>query len=161
MGSAEAIIKIREATAEDTQVILLLWRELMDYHAVKDPLFTRAARGDANFKKWLDHLRESDRGLVLVAEEDKTVIGYLLATETQKPPVFAETRMGVITDFLVSGTERRRGVGMNLVKTTVHWFREKGIERIECNVSMYNEVARKFWRRIGFDPYMEVLHLKG
>lgn len=161
MSPIEAIIKIREATESDTPTILRLWRDLMDYNAERDPHFTRADDGDTVFENWLSQVRESEDGLVLVAEEDSAVIGYLLATETSKPGVFIDPRMGMISDISVFGGDRRRGVGINLVKSAVYWFKERGVERIECHVSLFNETARGFWRAVGFAPYMETLYFKG
>ena len=35
------------------------------------------------------------------------------------------------------------------------WFSQRGINRIEARIATRNEVSTKFWRRVGYESYIE------
>jgi ribosomal protein S18 acetylase RimI-like enzyme len=153
-------LAIRRATAEDLESIGLLWQEFMDFHKARDPVFARSADGHEHFKEYIaDHL-EKESTLVLVAEQEGTLVGYCLAMLEKHPPVFESRDYGYVYDLAVTQKCRRAGIGEKMYKETEKWFSEKGIHRIELRVVVANEVAAAFWRKMGFKPHVENLFKK-
>jgi ribosomal protein S18 acetylase RimI-like enzyme len=148
---------IRAATSEDVSAITALWQELMDFHQARDPLFARAADGHVRFAEFIEGRIASTTACVLVAVEPPMLVGFCLATIAKLLPLFAQPTYGAILDLAVTAAYQRQGIGQALVVEAVRWFREHQIERLEVRVSVANEVATAFWRKIGFSPYMSIL----
>jgi ribosomal protein S18 acetylase RimI-like enzyme len=151
---------IRKAAEKDLPAIVELWKELMDFHQVRDPYFTRSEDGHEAFSTFMaDNLKKQD-SLVLIAQKQDDIIGYTLAMIASPPPVFKIKRYGEILDFAVTEKYRRLGIGEIFVQRLKKWFDEKNIQRIEVRVATSNEVSQPFWRKMGFSPYLEILSLE-
>ena len=157
MMSANAII--RPARASDIPAIVDLWMELMDFHAERDPWFRRSADGHIGFAEHLANCMDDARYVLLVAELDGQIVGYSLAEITQRPAAFAEREHGFITDIAVTAKCRRLGIGTRLAEETIRCLQERGMRKIVLSYASANEVSRAFWRKMGFQPYMERLRL--
>jgi len=150
---------IRPAKASDIPAIVDLWIELMDFHAERDPWFRRSADGHIGFAEHLANCIDDARYVLLVAELDGRIVGYSLAEITQRPAAFAEREHGFITDIAVTAKCRRLGIGTRLAEETIRSLRERGVNKIVLSYASANEVSRAFWRKMGFQPYMERLRL--
>jgi len=146
---------VREARPEDVPAVLGLWEEFMDHHAALDPYFRRGEGGTGSFGKWLKQRVEDEKGLVLVAESDGLVVGYLLGSEAERPAVFDEQRYGMVYDLAVTASRRRRGIGARLLDGALERFAARGVGRVELNVLTTNEPASAFWEKHGFSVYLE------
>lgn len=151
-------IQIRSATLEDTNAIVELWKEYMDFHAERERRFARSDDGHVRFGEYISGRIMDDASCVLVAEHEQNVVGYCLATLAKFPPVFAYREYGSISDLAVTARSRHQGIGQALVEAAFRWFAERGVRRIEVRVATSNEVSTAFWRKMGFVPYLEILH---
>jgi len=136
-----------------------LWKGLMDFHATRDPIFTRKPDGE---KAWETFMRENmakDKACVFVAEGDRRIVGYCLALISNYPPVFSTPTHGELMDLMVHEEYRRLGVGERLFNAAKAWYSKQGIHRIEVRVAVTNEISTGFWRKMGFKPYLETLTL--
>jgi len=150
---------IRKATRRDLDAIVALARELMDFHKARDPLFTRSADFDALFGRFaLRNIRRVS-ACVLVATIDERIVGYCQAMLDRHPPSLRDPEYGLILDFCVTAAYRRTGVGEQMFTAMREWFRTKGVRRIEVRHSTFNEVAARFWPKMGFTPYLRTLFL--
>jgi GNAT superfamily N-acetyltransferase len=143
-------IEIRKARKDDLGEIVELWKEFMDFHRDRDRFFTRSHDGHTRFRRYVgDNLRDP-AWLVLVAIEADRPVGYLMATVLEYPPVFKIKRHGFVQDVAVTEVARRHGVASALFERAEHWFRQRGLSRIELNVAAANGVSQSFWRKMGF-----------
>jgi len=149
---------IRKAVSEDLPAVIELWTELMDFHRDIDPLFTRSAIAADNFLKYVGESMETDDSELFVADVSGKLVGYLLANVSKYPPVFVQERYGEISDAAVTASFRRQGIGEALVAAAAHWFREKGLTRMEMRLLNTNPVSTAFWEKMGFVPYMTTLY---
>jgi ribosomal protein S18 acetylase RimI-like enzyme len=136
-----------------------LWKDLMDFHATRDPIFTRKPDGE---KAWETFMRENmakDKACVFVAERENRLVGYCLALVSNYPPVLSAPTYGELMDLMVHEEYRRRGVGERLFHAAMAWYSQQGIHRIEVRVAVTNEISTGFWRKMGFKPYLETLAL--
>jgi len=148
---------IREASIEDADVIIELWKEFIDFHGVRDEAFRRSHDGHEQFGAYVRKNIVSEEWLVLVAVENGKLIGYCTATVAEYPPVLERARYGFIQDIAVTETCRGQGVGTRFVTRAELWFRRRGITRIQLHVASANEVSQAFWNRLGFKEYMRTL----
>jgi ribosomal protein S18 acetylase RimI-like enzyme len=145
--------------AEESQVpeITVLWKELIDFHSTIDGFYAR--RGDAvsNFEKYLRDCMASEDSLVLAALEDGAVVGYSISTSAKHPPVIEIQSYGLVTDMAVKSEYRARGIGSNMLYEILHWYKSRGIGRIELHVAYANPIGYSFWTKHGFKDYERVL----
>ncbi len=144
---------VRNARQEDLDALVELWVELTDFHRQLDSYYT--ARADANQKmaEYFAKQIDSDRAVVLVAEVDHAIAGYLMADIAHPPPVFEGPDYVMITDTCVRASVRRRGVGAKLVTTLMSVARERRIERVDVGYAACNALSTAFWTKMGFEPF--------
>lgn len=150
---------IRKATRRDLDAIVALARELMDFHKARDPFFTRSADFDALFGRFALRNIRSKAACVLVATVDERIVGYCQGMLDRHPPSIAKPEYGLILDFCVTAGYRRTGVGEQMFTAMREWFRMKGVRRIEVRHSTVNQIAARFWPKMGFTPYLRTLFL--
>lgn len=152
-----AQIVVREATCQDIPAIVRLGEELLDFHKEKDPLFTRAANSGDVFARFVEVNIRSETAVVFVAVVNSRIVGYCQGMLQKHPPVLVETDYGHILDIVVTANFRRSGAGEKMVRALRDWFRLKGVHRIEVRRLISNEIASRFWAKMGFEPYLETL----
>jgi len=150
---------IRKAKQEDIESIKELWKEFVDFHKFRDPFFTRSPDGHDRFGEFVLGNIESDDWLVLVSEHAGELIGYSMAAIQKYPPVFIKSIYGFIQDIAVTGEYRKHGIGKMLFENMIEWFREKGLTRVEVQAASANEVSMAFWRKMGFQHYIERFYI--
>ena len=156
----EKEMTIRQAMQNDTQAMVELWKEMMDFHKERDQVFTRTATGHEDWIKFITGHMSKEESCVLVAECDDGIVGFCLAFISENPPVLITKRYGLFQDLAITADYRRCGIGESLFAKTLQWFRGHGIKRIEVRVSVHNELSTAFWRKIGFEPYLETLYME-
>lgn len=150
---------IRTAQQRDLEAIGDLWVELMRYHARLDPRFTVPPQGRTGYIRHLYGALRDHNFRVLVAEDHKEMLGYVLGYIGQNPPMFPQARYGFIADLYVTQALRRNGVGTGLARAICQWFRAQGMRNIQLNVAHLNAASQAFWRKIGCEDYMDHMWL--
>jgi ribosomal protein S18 acetylase RimI-like enzyme len=153
-------IEYRQAIENDIPKIVELWKELIDFHKIRDSFFSRSKEAPKNFGKFIAENLRKDDAIVYVAEKDGEVIGHILATIQNYPPVFKTKRYGLVNDLAVSSGYRRLGIGQHLLALVKDWFVNKDIRRIEIEVATANEVSISFWGKMNFKPYKQICYLE-
>lgn len=106
------------------------------------------------FIEFIKRRLEEETMLLIVAWVDKTPVGYGLAFDVAEHSFMPEwTRAGYITQFLVSKSYRKHGVGKLLMDYINDWFRSRGLQKVLLNVDMDNKAGIRFWKSQGFEPY--------
>lgn len=152
-------VLLRSAEDQDFDALLGLWRELMDLHVELDPRFALSDNADQRFFSYLDTARAREDYRVRLAEQDDRIIGFAISCVLPNSPVYRARWIGYINDLCVTASMRRQGVGEILVQDAVDWLRACGAESVEVYVAHHNQVARRFWRRIGGREYLERLSI--
>jgi len=151
-------LTIRIAKPSDLAEVVELWKELMDFHSDLDPFFTQSKDGPNNFLKWVEKQMELEDAELIIADVSGKIVGYAKIEISKYPPVFEKKQYGMISDVSVAEEYRRQGIGEALFDKSEEWFEGKGISRIELRVANVNPVARGFWERMGFKPYMTTMY---
>ena len=151
-------MKIQPAAESTIPTVVSLWLELIEHHLRIDPFFKISEAAPVNFEKFAREQIASEDAQILVAVEDGSVLGYCMAQIAKYPPVFERERYGFITDLVVTASQRRKGIGEQLLLETMNWFNTKAVDRIELRVSSGNDVGYSFWKKHGFKDYVHVLY---
>jgi ribosomal protein S18 acetylase RimI-like enzyme len=147
---------VRPATPADVAAIGRLGAALMHVHYAFDPLrfltpHERAAEGYASF---LGSVLRDPESVVLVAEVDGELGGYVFAA--LEPLSWKELRgpAGYIHDLLVVERAARRGVATALMHAALDWLRERGAPRVLLGTAFQNAPAQALFKRLGFRETM-------
>jgi|GEM_PF-362172 len=151
------MLKIIRAKEKHISSIVGIWKELMDFHRVIDPFFTRSLNAHLHFETFLRDMIKSDKALVLAAEYGDDILGYSISRILQYPPVFVQSRYGCIYDVAVKQGHLRKGIGSCIVKKNFEWFDRKSITRIELRAIYGNEVSCSFWKKMGFKLFSHTM----
>jgi ribosomal protein S18 acetylase RimI-like enzyme len=138
-GSPPAIV--REATAEDARALHALAQELAD------ALGDHRPRPETVWSRLLE-LLEEPRARVLVVEDEGCVVGA--ASLWIKPDLAHGDKVVEVPMLVVSGEARRQGVGKLLVEEIQSIVAAENAAIIELIATRNNDVARAFYRALGF-----------
>ena len=155
-------MKIIPAAESHLPEIVEMWKEFMDYHSDIDPYFARNEEGHSKFEEWVKELMKSDTARVLVALDHDQVAAYSLSQINQRPPLFEKVDYGYIYDLAVKKEYRRKGIGQQMVGEILGWFKSRQVDRIELMVLEKNQAAFSFWKKQGFEVFLNrmFLHLE-
>ncbi|MEA2037586.1 MAG: GNAT family N-acetyltransferase [Nanoarchaeota archaeon] len=155
------MIKIRKAKLHDIRELLELWQCLMDYHQALDanqlPLKKNAKTLMEPF--FTKNIRGKD-SLVLVAEEDKKLVGYLMGFVRNIPPVYIEDKMAYISDGFVIKEYRNKSIMKKMIEESKSFFRNKKMKHIYLMADTTNKKGLISWKRIGFKEECKEMYMK-
>ncbi len=144
---------IREATLDDTESIVDLWEEMMDFHIQKSSIYEIKTNARETYKFYLKKILKNQESIVLVCEIENKVVGYIIAEESLLPPVYKEEKVGTVVEIGITEKYRNKGIGEKLLEKTEKWFVSKDINTIECVISDFNEISKGFWFKNRYQPY--------
>lgn len=147
---------IRPAERRDLPTLGRLGAALVRMHHGLDPqrfLAPSEAPADGYARFLGSCLGEAD-AVVLVAEQDGAVIGYVYAG--LEPHSWRELRgpAGFIHDVVVDEAARGRGVATALLTAAFGWLESLGAPRIVLMTAARNTAAQRLFERLGFRPTM-------
>lgn len=144
---------VRRANGGDIEAITRLWKEMMLFHIDHDPIYEMKPDAQELFISYAASCIEDPEKRVFVCCEGKEVAGYAMAQIGELPPVYLDTRIGEIESICVTEKYRRKGAAKGLVEECEKWFRERGVKRAECMVSLKNPLSQAFWESCGYAGY--------
>jgi ribosomal protein S18 acetylase RimI-like enzyme len=145
-------IAIRRATEADLPALGRLGALLLRTHYQFDSkrFMAPGSSPDEGYAWFLGtQLRDKDV-VVLVAEKQAAVVGYVYAG--LEPQSWKELReaCGFIHDVVVDERGRRGGVATALIEAAAAWLREQGAPRVVLWTAQPNEGAQRLFERVGF-----------
>ena len=154
---------VRRASRRDLDRVVELWTAISDHHASIEPLFRLRPGAAGEIRKLLAAQLEHDDTAIFVWESRQdagpAALGGLCTVRIDRaPPIGGEVERAEITDLGVIESFRRRGIGRSLVEAASGWVRSRGVERVEVRVATRNPEGQAFWRALGYDDLMDVLH---
>lgn len=150
---------IRAATQDDYAALCVVIQELDHLHASALPDFFQSFEGPPRPLHWLIDILENLEALVLVAEGEGTIIGFLSAEVRKNPdlPMFVPRRWLLIDNVGVAEAHQGKGVGRALMQSAHEWAQARGLAEVELTVWEFNEAAIKFYEELGYQPIMRRL----
>ncbi|KAA0694534.1 GNAT family N-acetyltransferase [Neorhizobium sp. P12A] len=155
-GVAEPQALIRVARSSDTAVLGKYGAALVALHNTLDPqrFFPTTDRTEVSYASWLGRQLEREDVVLLVAEVDLSVIGYVYGVLEGPDYMALRGPAGVIHDLFVDPHHRRSGVGSRLLQAAISNFEERGAPRVVLSTAARNEVAQRLFASLRFRPTM-------
>jgi GNAT superfamily N-acetyltransferase len=125
------------------------------HYAFDERRFLEPTQADAaGYAQFLESQLGDDDAIVLVAEQQGHVVGYVYAA--LEPLSWKDLRdaCGFIHDLLVTDAARGYGAGEGLLNAAIQWLQERGMPRVVLGTAAQNEGARRLFERRGFRPTM-------
>lgn len=151
---------IRKAKLTDVDEITELNIELMQYHKKYDSYYIIVKNARALVKKHTKLKIKSRNALVLVAEVDGKIIGYLKAEIKKHNPIYTNNVIGNLGDEFVITKYRRYGIGKELTKEFLKWLKLKKVKEVIVTVDSRNKISINAWKKFGFKDFQLKLKQK-
>lgn len=155
-------VVIRPATDADLPSLGRLGALLLETHYSFDQQrFMAPGSNPAEGYAWfLGSQLKDDDVVVLVAERDGAIAGYVYAG--LEPRSWKELRepAGFIHDVVVDDANRRLGIAESLLAAAIQWLRSKGAPRVLLWTAQQNEGAQRLFTRLGFRRTMVEMTLE-
>lgn len=154
--SDEPAVIIRPATVEDAPALGRLGALLVRLHHELDarrfiPATPRTAQG---YAAWLRSQVAAPDVVVIVAEHDGDVVGYIYGGVEGHDWMALRGPAGVLHDLIVDPAHRGHGIGRLLLDAAVAALRARGAPRVVLSTAARNEDAQRLVARAGFRPTM-------
>lgn len=154
-------MKIREAKIKDVDDPVDLWQELMNYHMDLSPNNPRLKKNARSmFTKWVIKHIKSKNSIVLIANDKKGPVGYMLGYVTDVPKVYIEDKMSYISDSYITKVYRKKGIMKKMVKQAKIFFKKKKMKHIYLRADTLNILGVKSWNKIGFKEEAKEMYMK-
>jgi len=148
------LIEVRDANKGDLREVTSLWRQLAELHSNLSDHFALSWDSRLRWSKYLSSKFKELSTKLIVAEENGKLVGFMLCLLAPNTPVFAERKIGVISDAYVLPERRMKGVTKLMFDHAVQWFKKNKVRSIQLGVAAVSLEAMEVWRKLGFEPYM-------
>ncbi|HEX6851950.1 MAG TPA: GNAT family N-acetyltransferase [Candidatus Polarisedimenticolaceae bacterium] len=146
---------IRPARIEDVPAASRLAAALVRQHHAFDPdRFMLVEPVEEGYARFLSTQVDREGVVLLVAELDGTVVGYLLGGLEGRDWMLLLDDCGMIHDVYVDASARGRGIGTAIVEEAVARLVAMGVPRVVLSTAWPNEAARRLFAKLGFRETM-------
>lgn len=149
--------RIRKLAEDDIDGICTLWRE---FARLREGLTARRILNDDAadyFFGYATGLLQRKDTLTLVADDNKTLAGYLIATKQRRPPIYHHTKVAYLSDAFVSEPYRGKGILKQFMVELNKWCKTEGITAIDVQIFEGNNEALEIYQKLGFSKYRILL----
>jgi diamine N-acetyltransferase len=147
----EAII--REATADDYEVLCALFDEVDTLHRDHLPHIFRKPTGPVRERAYCQGLVMDENVGLFVAEVNERAVGLVhgVFRDASALPIFVPRRYAIVDSLGVKSDLRGGGIGRMLMQRIHEWAIAKGANAIELNVHAFNTGAISLYRKLGYE----------
>jgi GNAT superfamily N-acetyltransferase len=153
---------IRPAESRDLPALGRMGAALMRTHYAYDrQRFLAPDEGaEAGYGGFLGSQLDAEDSVVLVADVDGRVAGYVYAGI--EPLSWKELRdeAGFVHDLLVDESQRSSGVGRQLLDAAITWLKQRGMPRVVLWTAARNDGAQRLFAQRGFRSTMVEMTLE-
>jgi len=148
----ELSANLRRATPSDEAVLGRLGAALMKCHHDFDRqrFLAPGEHPERGYGRFLVSQIESADDIVLVAERDGVVVGYVWAGIEPLSWKELRDRAGFIHDILVVPEARGLGLARQLVEAAANWLEGRGVPRVMLWTAQPNTAAQHLFEGLGF-----------
>ena len=151
-----ATVTIRPAVPADLPAIGRLGALLVQTHHDFDPARFIAATPATpqGYATYLGTQLTEARVVILVAEQEGKVAGYVYAGLEGMDYMALRGPAGAIYDVVVDPAARRQGVGRLLLDAAIERLKEMGAPQVVLSTAAKNDEAQRLFAKAGFRPTM-------
>ena len=143
-------LEIREIRKEEAQGAADLIARLKRLNGEFDPLLKTSPSLDADSLKALKQAMDSKEYVVLVAVQSKDKVVGLVKADLEDRIFYEPRKEGAIVEFYILPEFRRGSLGKDLLYAMVDALKKKGAVLITAEFPSQNEIAKKFYSKLGF-----------
>ena len=153
-------IRVIKAAEKHIPAIKELWVEFLKYSEEFHPVFAiRQGAADHMEKMYLRPSMNDKMHQVLLALEGQKAVAYAVAKINEQLPIKNNIKTATIEHLFVTHDFRRQGIGGQMYKEILKWFKAKGVNRIELQVIAKNKAACSFWKKQGYGDFEYIWEL--
>ncbi|MDF5729387.1 MAG: GNAT family N-acetyltransferase [Rhizonema sp. PD38] len=142
---------IRSATITDVPAILPMVTQICALHESWDSAkFGVLPHPEQRYEKWLTRLASQDRSVLLVAEDELRLVGFLAAVIEREIPIYRLQEFAFIHELWVEQEYRHQGIARQMVMLSIERFAQIGVKQIRLDTAEANEAARQLFASCGF-----------
>ena len=108
----------------------------------------------------LDIYEHTDTQLVLVAESNGKLVGFLEASIRPFVEDCHSDQVGYLEGWYVEPNFRQIGIGRNLVREAEAWARRKGATEMASDAEVGNETSLRAHTKLGYEETSRLVHLR-
>lgn len=151
-------MNIRVAEEKDIPQIKKLYREFFSLMANIQPDIIREAEQEEDF---FQEMMDSDTADIIVAEENKKVIGFMVLCEQLTLPYncFVQYNYAYLMDIMIQDEYRNKGVAKALINQAKEWTRNRDLRFLDLNVLARNTNAIQLFKGQGFKEQMVTMRI--
>lgn len=154
------VTRIREMKREDLPAVGELAAQLVGLHHQWDRTrFFTTPEVSTGYQRFFASQLGNQSVLLLVAEVDGAVAGYLYGSVEGRDWAMLLDDHGAVHDVFVAESARRRGVARALMDEATTRFARRGLKRVVLYASSANAEGQALFQRLGFRPTMVELTL--
>lgn len=145
-------LTIRRAGVPDLQALGRLGALLMRTHHEFDSrrFLAPGDHADQGYAAFLETQLGDPDAIVLVAEREGDLLGYVFAAIEPLSWKELRDRAGYIHDIVVDARGRRTGVATALIEAAITWMAERDIPRVVLQTADANADAQRLFANLGF-----------
>ena len=115
---------------------------------------------DEHRDEMLDIYEHTDSQLVLVAEADGRLVGFLEASIRPFVEDCITDHVGYLEGWFVEPNFRRYGIGGDLVRGAERWARKKGCTEMASDAEVGNDLSLAAHLKLGYAETSRLVHLR-
>ncbi len=148
-------ITVRPARPADAEALGRMGAALVhQHHGFDAQRFMLPEDVESGYRWWLGKELKAKEAVVLVAERDAEVIGYVYGRVEARDWATLRDRSGGLHDIWVEESARGSGAGTLLIEALLRRFTELGVPRVILMSAAKNEAAHRFFARHGWRTTM-------
>ena len=148
-------ITVRPARPADAEALGRMGAALVrQHHGFDARRFMLPEDVESGYRWWLGKELRAKEAVVLVAEWDGEVVGYVYGRVEARDWATLRDRHGGLHDIWVDEGARGTGAGTLLAQALLKRFAELGVPRVILMSAAKNEPAQRFFARLGWRPTM-------
>jgi len=151
-------VVIEQCRLGNVEALVGLWMDLMKESSRYDKHYrTSQGAADRLRSEFFSTMRDSSVIHLGVFTQDRELVGFATAYVTRPSSCFVSVPVGMLENMYVKPEYRRNGIGADLTKRILNWFKNRKVSRVMLNVLAGNVEGHAFWTRMGFKPDKYVL----
>lgn len=148
-------VRVRTMKPEDLDVVGRLAGRLVRMHHDFDPKrFIHLENPEPGYARWLGQEMKNDAVVLIVAELEGNVVGYVYARTEKRNYNDLLDAHGKLHDVYVDESARGKGAGEALLREGIRRLKEKGAPRVLLSTAVQNEAAHRLFAKVGFRTTM-------
>lgn len=149
---------IRTANTNDLENICWLAEEISSSHHEKAPHVFAPSPGIERDREHWNAVITSENSTMLVAEEDREIVGFISAKIMATSSTFLQPRIICHIGTLVVAQRRHRtGIGERLLFTVEKWAADQSATEIKLEVFDFNKGAIQFYAADGYSTQSHIM----